>query len=256
MNPTHTKIIPAIDLLDGRVVRLYKGRYDDSTIYETTPAEMISQFASQGARRIHIVDLNAARNGDVSINRSARDEALRAAAESEAQLEIGGGVRSIETAEKYLNAGFHYVIIGTAAVKNPDLVDELITRFGPHRVIVGVDAEGDLVKVSGWEESSDLTIAAYLERLKHQSVDEIIFTDIATDGTLAGPPVAKIKHILANHQFRFIASGGISSIDDVKSLLDLSKAEELKGSLAGIITGKAIYEGKLNLADAVAVAKE
>ncbi len=244
---TRTEIIPAIDLLDGQVVRLFKGRYDESTVYQTTPGDMVRRFIDEGARRIHIVDLNAARNGDISVNRDARNEILLAA-EGKADLEIGGGVRDAQTAGEYLLSGFRYVIIGTAAVKNPVFLSEMIDTYGPSRILVGVDAENGIVRVSGWEEDSGLRLEDYLTRLVNHHVQEIIFTDISTDGTLAGPPVDSMRQILENYPFRLVASGGVSSIDDIHALLGVNQT----GRLAGIITGKAIYENRLDLREAIA----
>lgn len=243
------KIIPAIDLLDGKVVRLFKGRYDSSTVYATTPGEMVRTFLSQGAERIHVVDLNAARNGDVAVNQDARNEILIASA-GKAELEIGGGVRDDEVVREYLQSGFQHVIIGTAAVKNPTFLSEMIDIYGPGRVLVGVDARDGQIRVSGWEEDSGLLLTDYLHRLVDLRVQEIIYTDISTDGTLAGPPVEAMRQILEEFPFRLVASGGISSIEDVRSLLAINN-----GRLAGIITGKALYENRLDLAEAVGLTR-
>lgn len=242
---TTPRIIPAIDLLDGKVVRLFKGRYDSSTVYATTPGEMVRAFLEQGAERIHVVDLNAARNGDVTRNRDARNEILIASA-GQAELEIGGGVRDDEVVREYLQSGFQHVIIGTAAVKNPTFLSEMIDIYGAGRILVGVDAQDGLVRVSGWEENSGLSLTDYLHRLIDLRVQEIIYTDISTDGTLAGPPVQSMKRILEEYPFRLVASGGVSSIEDIRSLLAINN-----GRLAGIITGKALYENRLDLAEAV-----
>ncbi|MBW7858248.1 MAG: 1-(5-phosphoribosyl)-5-[(5-phosphoribosylamino)methylideneamino]imidazole-4-carboxamide isomerase [Leptonema sp. (in: Bacteria)] len=244
-------IIPAIDLLDGQVVRLFKGRYHESTVYQTSPTEMVQKFIQDGAKRIHIVDLNAARNGDVSVNRQARNEILLAA-KGKADLEIGGGVRDESIASEYLQSGFRYIIIGTAAVKNPTFLQEMVDRYGPARVIVGVDAEDGLVKLSGWEEDSGLLVDDYLNQLAALKIEEIIFTDISTDGTLAGPPIETLKQLLLKYKFRLVASGGISSLKDIEALLKLNASSDSKsGHLSGIITGKAIYENKIDLAEAV-----
>ncbi len=242
-----TEIMPAIDLLDGNVVRLYKGRYDESTVYKTTPGDMVRRFIDEGARRIHVVDLNAARSGDIAVNRDARNEILLAA-EGRADLEIGGGIRDAQTAGEYLLSGFRYVIIGTAAVKNPVFLREMIDTYGPSRILVGVDAESGIVRVSGWEEDSGLKLDDYLKRLIDHHVQEIIFTDISTDGTLAGPPIDTMRDILERYPFRLVASGGVSSIDDIRALLDINTS----GRLVGIITGKAIYENRLDLREAIA----
>ena len=251
MKATTPLIIPAIDLLDGQVVRLFKGRYHESTVYQTSPTEMVLKFIQDGVKRIHVVDLNAARNGDVNVNRKARNEILLAA-NGKADLEIGGGVRNQSIATDYLQSGFRYIIIGTAAVKNPTFLKEMVDLYGPARVIVGVDAEDGFVKVSGWEEDSGLKIDDYLNQLAALKVEEIIFTDISTDGTLSGPPIETLKQLLTQYNFRLVASGGISSIQDIEALIKMNASTDRKaGRLSGIITGKAIYENRLDLAEAV-----
>jgi phosphoribosylformimino-5-aminoimidazole carboxamide ribotide isomerase len=243
-----TEIIPAIDLLDGKVVRLYKGRYDEMTVYSAAPGDMVRRFIEEGARRIHVVDLNAARSGDIAVNRDARNEILLAA-EGRADLEIGGGVRDAQTAGEYLLSGFRYIILGTAAVKDPVFLSKMIDTYGPSRILVGVDAESGMVRVSGWEENSGLKLDDYLQRLIRHHVQEIIFTDISTDGTLAGPAIDTMRDIMERYPFRLVASGGVSSIDDIRALLSINTS----GRLAGIITGKAIYENKLDLREAIAL---
>lgn len=251
MKATTPLIIPAIDLLDGQVVRLFKGRYHESTVYQTSPTEMVLKFIQDGVKRIHVVDLNAARNGDVNVNRKARNEILLAA-NGKADLEIGGGVRNQSIATDYLQSGFRYIIIGTAAVKNPTFLKEMVDLYGPARVIVGVDAEDGFVRVSGWEEDSGLLVDDYLNQLAVLKIEEIIFTDISTDGTLSGPPIETLKQLLTQYKFRLVASGGISSIQDIETLLKLNAfTDSNRGRLSGIITGKAIYENKLDLAEAV-----
>ncbi|HBS06149.1 MAG TPA: 1-(5-phosphoribosyl)-5-[(5-phosphoribosylamino)methylideneamino]imidazole-4-carboxamide isomerase [Leptospiraceae bacterium] len=239
-----TKIIPAIDLLGGRVVRLHQGNYAESTVYEDRPSAPVERFLESGVRRIHVVDLDAARSGDRSINQKARDEIVSAARES-AELQLGGGIRDLDTVRQVLGSGFDRAILGTAAVKDPDFLKEALENFS-ERIIVGVDARDGIVRVSGWEEASSLQTMDYFETLEQMRVNEVIYTNIATDGTLAGPPVEEISEILNRFRFRLIASGGISSLEDVKKLLDLEQSR-----LSGIITGKAVYEGRLDLKSAV-----
>lgn len=239
-----TKIIPAIDLLGGRVVRLHQGNYSESTFYEERPSAPVERFLQSGVRRIHVVDLDAARSGDRSINESAREEIVSAARES-AELQLGGGIRDLETVRQVLSSGFDRAILGTAAVKDPEFLKDALEDFA-ERIIVGVDARDGIVRVSGWEEASSLKTMDYFGTLEQMRVNEVIYTNIETDGTLAGPPVQEIADILERFRFRLIASGGISSLEDVQKLLDLKQDR-----LSGIITGKAVYEGRLDLKSAV-----
>lgn len=239
-----TKIIPAIDLLGGRVVRLHKGNYSESTVYEQRPSAPVERFLSSGVRRIHVVDLDAARSGDRSVNQKAREEIVSAARDA-AELQLGGGIRDLDTVRQALSSGFDRVILGTAAVKNPEFLSEALRSFS-ERIIVGVDARDGNVRLSGWEEDSHIKAMDYFEKLEQMRVFEVIYTNIDTDGTLAGPPVQELSHILSRFRFRLIASGGVASLEDIRTLIDLNQP-----GLSGIITGKAVYEGKLDLAEAV-----
>ncbi|MCB1168574.1 MAG: 1-(5-phosphoribosyl)-5-[(5-phosphoribosylamino)methylideneamino]imidazole-4-carboxamide isomerase [Leptospiraceae bacterium] len=242
-----TKIIPAIDLLGGRVVRLHQGDYDQSTIYEDRPSAPVEQFLAAGVRRIHVVDLDAARSGDRSINQKARDEIVAAAREA-AELELGGGIRDLKTVKEVLASGFDHAILGTAAVKDPEFLHDALQEFA-ERIIVGVDARDGIVRTSGWEEASHLSAMDFFEKLEQMRVYEVIYTDIATDGTLSGPPLDAIRSILEKFRFRLIASGGIASLEDIRKLIELDQPQ-----LSGIITGKAVYEGRLDLKEAVKLA--
>ncbi len=245
------QVIPAVDLLGGNVVRLYKGDYDQSTVYGKDPAQPIRAFIEAGAELVHVVDLDAARQGDRSVNREAV-RLIREAAGDAVRLEIGGGIRDMTAVEEYRNAGMDRVIIGTAAVRNPEFTAEAVARFGADHVIVGVDARDGTVRVSGWEEESSLTVDDFVRDLAEtRGVTEIIFTDIERDGALTGPPLAALRNLLDTSSLHIIASGGVSSLDDVRTLLDLRRQ---KPRLGGVISGKAIYEGRLDLAAAVQLA--
>ena len=168
-----------------------------------------------------------------------------------ARLEVGGGIRDLDAIDDYLAAGVDRCIIGTAAVKNPDFVSAAVQKHGGESVIVGVDALDGIVRVSGWEESSGLPVAQFILDIQERGVREIIFTDIARDGALTGPPVDALRAVLHDSQVNVIASGGVASLADVQALLDLQK--EAGPRLVGVISGKAIYEKKLDLAAAVAL---
>lgn len=237
-------IIPAIDLLDREAVRLFKGDYSQKTVYSTSPWELVSAFEKNGAELIHLVDLNGARN-EQDINKDCIEK-IRSS--SRLKIQIGGGIRNLSKLKSYRDMGMDRFILGTAAVLEPKFVDDALALVGSERLLVSVDAFQGIVRISGWEASAEIKYEALLERLEKQGITQIVFTDISTDGTLSGPNIQSYKKILDSFHFQLIASGGISSMKDI---LDLSSIQSQK-SLYGIITGKAIYEGKLSLKEAIA----
>ncbi len=252
-------IIPAVDLLGGQVVRLYKGDYDQSTVYGDDPGAPIREFLKAGAELIHVVDLDAARNGDRSVNAAAIQKILAVLHEFREQggralLEVGGGIRDLTAIDHYIAAGVDRCIIGTAAVKDPDFVTAAVQKHGGEAIIVGVDALDGVVRVSGWEESSGRSVHEFARDMQARGVQEIIFTDIARDGALTGPPVQALKALLDESAVRVIASGGVATLDDVRTLLELKQNGGER--LVGVISGKAIYEKKLDLPAAVALCRE
>ncbi len=236
-------IIPAIDILDNEAVRLYKGDYSQKTVYSSKPWELVQGFNKNGAELIHLVDLNGARNAD-SIN---RDTIIRIRKEANVKIQLGGGIRDMEKLKYYESLGIDKFIIGTSAVMNPSFVDDALAFIGTDRIIISVDALDGLVRVSGWEVKTEIRYEELLKRLGSQGITQIIFTDISYDGTLSGPNLESYKNILDNFDFQLIASGGIASLKDI---IDLSSINSLR-PLYGIITGKAIYEGKLDLKEAI-----
>lgn len=245
---TRFQVIPAIDVLDGKVVRLHQGDYNQRSEYPGDPVEQLKSFVADGASLIHLVDLNAARNGDRSVNRATIASVVAAAKASSVQIELGGGLRDLDALQAAIDLGVDRCIIGTAAVKNPDLVLEAVQRHGRGRIIVGVDALDGQVRVSGWEESSELSVSVFLAELESQGVQEVIFTDISRDGALAGPALSALEAVLEWSGLRVISSGGVSSIEDIRRLLEMRHPR-----LVGVICGKAIYEGRVNLRDAIAL---
>jgi len=237
-------IIPAIDLIDGKCVRLYKGDYSKKKIYDDSPANRAKIWEDGGAQIIHLVDLEGAKDG-----LQGNFEAIKSIREIvKCKLEIGGGIRSFEDAEKYLQIGIDRVIIGTAALKNPSLVDALSNMY-PNQIIVGADAKNDKVSIDGWQNEGELDIYEFAASFNHLNLAGIVFTDIATDGTLQGPNIpAQIKmgKIIKNP---LIASGGISSLEDIKKL-----AEASIKNIEGVIVGTALYEEKFTLSEAIAEA--
>lgn len=242
------KIIPAIDLLDGKVVRLYKGDYAQATVYREDAAAQALEFVDAGADLIHIVDLNGARNGDRTANRKPIETILETI-RGKAELEIGGGIRDFEALDGYLQNGVQRGILGTSAVKDPEFLKAAIEKYGPERIIVGVDARDGRVKVSGWEEDGGITTIDFVKLLEQMGVIEIIFTDIRTDGALSGPALDSIGDVLNASSMNVIASGGISALKDVQDLLEMGNPR-----LVGAITGRAVYEKRLHVHEAVQLA--
>jgi len=234
-------IIPAIDLKDGKCVRLRQGLMDDSTVYGDDPVSMAQRWVDAGARRLHLVDLNGAFAG-TPINGAA----VTAIAKKFPQLpiQIGGGIRSVEIIEHYLNAGVTYVIIGTKAVKEPAFVGEVCKLF-PGHIIVGLDAKNGLVATDGWAEISNIQASELAKRFEQDGVSSIVYTDISRDGMMQGVNIEATVALAQASSIPVIASGGVTNMEDIHAL----KAVASEGIL-GAITGRAIYEGTLDLAAA------
>ncbi|ABJ74848.1 MULTISPECIES: 1-(5-phosphoribosyl)-5-[(5-phosphoribosylamino)methylideneamino]imidazole-4-carboxamide isomerase [Leptospira] len=236
-------IIPAIDLFDNCAVRLFKGNYKEKKIYSSEPWKLAEGFAKNGATLLHLVDLNGARN-QLGIN---EDSILKIRKTTSLKVQLGGGIRDKEKLAYYDKIGIDRFILGTAAVTDPDLLKFALDNYGKERVVVAVDAIDGIVKIAGWEKDSGVRYRDLMDRLAKAGIEHIVFTDIAQDGTLAGPNLKAYQEILNSYPFQVIASGGISSLKD---LMDLSSLKT-KIPLYGVITGKALYEGKLDLAKAI-----
>lgn len=236
-------VIPAIDLKDGKCVRLRQGLMDDSTVYGDDPVSMAQRWVDAGARRLHLVDLNGAFAG-TPVN----GDAVTAIAKKFPKLpiQIGGGIRSIEIIEQYLNAGVSYVIIGTKAVKEPQFIAEVCKKF-PNRIIVGIDAKNGLVATDGWAEVSSVKATELAKRFEQDGVTAIVYTDISRDGMMQGVNVEATVALAEASTIPVIASGGVTDMDDIREL----KKVAAKGIL-GAITGRAIYENTLDLTEAQA----
>ena len=232
-------LYPAIDLKDGACVRLRRGEMDEATVFNDQPGEQAKDFAKAGCEWIHVVDLNGAFAGEAA-NGAAVDDILAAV---DIPVQLGGGIRSMEAVAYWLERGVQRVILGTAAVKNPDLVREACREW-PGRVAVGVDARGGLVAVEGWAEQSDMTVSALAAAFAGAGVAAIIYTDIDRDGMMGGANVDATAALAAETEIPVIASGGVSSLDD---LLQLKAA----GGIAGAISGRALYDGRIDLAEAI-----
>ncbi len=239
-------VIPAIDLQDGRCVRLRQGRMDEATVFSEDPAGMARYWVDAGAERLHLVDLNGAYQG-----RPVNDTAIRniAAEVRPLPLQVGGGIRTLNTIEAFLEAGVTYVVLGTSAVRNPSLVRQACAEF-PGRVMVGFDVRDGRVAVEGWAKLSDQTAADLGRRFEDYGIEAIVYTDIQRDGMLTGPNVEAIAEFAQPLRIPVIASGGITTLDDLRAL----RAEEDSG-IAGAILGRAIYEGSLAVEEAVKVAR-
>ena len=238
-------IIPAIDLKDGACVRLKQGRMEDDTVFSDDPVGVAAQWVAQGARRLHLVDLNGAFAGE-----PVNGEIVQAIAKRWPQLpiQIGGGIRSLETIEAYVKAGVSWVILGTKAVKQPSFVREACQAF-PGKVIVGIDAKDGWVATDGWAEVSSVQAVDLAKQFKADGISAIVYTDIARDGMMQGVNVEATARLARDSGLPVIASGGVTNLDDVRRLLIVRQ-----DGVIGTITGRAIYEGTLDLAEAQALA--
>lgn len=236
-------IIPAIDLKDGQCVRLRQGLMDDSTVFSDNPIATAEQWVSQGARRLHLVDLDGAFAGK-PINGGVVTAISQAY--PDLPIQIGGGIRSLATIEHYLEAGVNFVIIGTQAVKEPQFVQEACREF-PNHILVGLDAKEGLVATDGWAEVSNVLATELAKKMADFGVQAIIYTDIARDGMMQGVNVEATVALAQAASIPIIASGGITNMDDIQALLARANT-----GIMGAITGRAIYEGTLNLAKAQA----
>ncbi|MEO1003372.1 MAG: 1-(5-phosphoribosyl)-5-[(5-phosphoribosylamino)methylideneamino]imidazole-4-carboxamide isomerase [Cyanobacteria bacterium J06638_7] len=235
------QVIPAIDLLDGHCVRLHQGDYDQVTRFSDDPVAQALSWQRQGARRLHLVDLDGARSGE-PLNEAAV-QAITAALAIPVQL--GGGVRSAEQAERWLACGLDRVILGTLALEQPQQVADLAARQ-PGRIVVGIDARNGKVATRGWLEESATEAAALARRFSGSGIAAIIATDIACDGTLAGPNLAWLREMAEASAAPVIASGGIGSLEHLLSLLALEPL-----GVEGVIVGRALYDGRVDLAEAL-----
>jgi len=234
-------IIPAIDLKDGQCVRLRQGLMDDSTVFSDDPVAMAARWVEAGCRRLHLVDLNGAFAGE-PVNGGVVTAITKAF--PELPVQIGGGIRDLETIEHYVRAGVSYVIIGTKAVKEPEFVAQACAAF-PGRIIVGLDARDGFVATDGWAEVSQIQAADLARRFDADGVSAIVYTDIARDGMMQGVNVEATVAMAEASSIPVIASGGITNLDDIRAL----NAVAARG-IVGAITGRAIYEGTLDVSEA------
>ena len=235
-------LYPAIDLVGGKAVRLYKGDYAQMTVYSDDPLSVAKEFQKAGAKRMHLVDLEAAKSGI-----PANAATIRAIAENtELFLEVGGGIRNMEILETYLSLGVDRAILGTAAVTDPQFLEEAVKKYGD-KVAVGVDLKDGFVAIKGWTETSELTAEAFFEKMQTLGVKTVICTDISRDGAMKGTNRDLYKALSEKFSIDLIASGGVSTIEDIRALKEMG--------LSGAIIGKAYYTGAIDLKDALEVAR-
>ena len=234
-------LFPAIDLVGQKAVRLLKGDYAQMTIYSENPLEVARNFEAQGAQHIHMVDLEGARDGGTP-NLSAVEQVAR---ETGLFVEVGGGVRSMETVARYFAAGVDRVILGTAAVNDEALLREAVAKYG-EKIAVGADVRDGFIAIKGWLEKSELSLAAFLEKMQSIGVKTVICTDISRDGAMQGTNLELYAELNGRYDLQIVASGGVSSLDDVRRLREIG--------LYGAIIGKACYTGAIDLREALEVA--
>ena len=235
------EIIPAIDIKDGACVRLYQGDFDQETIYSSDPVSVARQWEEMGASRIHLVDLNGAANGDLAnlncIN--------RIVSQSKASIQVGGGIRSTETAERMLDTGVARIIIGTSAIENPSMVEQLCIKRGSGSVIVAVDAKDGLVAIRGWQQTTSISVLDLGTQMADLGVKRLLYTDISRDGTLSEPNFDATKLLVQQTGLHIVASGGVASLSHITRLIETG--------VEGVVVGRAIYTGDLNLREAITI---
>jgi phosphoribosylformimino-5-aminoimidazole carboxamide ribotide isomerase len=235
-------IFPAIDLYNGKAVRLYKGDYSKMTVYNDNPLAVAEDFKNQGATCLHIVDLEGAKTGETP-----NIETVKTLAEKSGLFtEIGGGIRSLETAEKYISSGVDRIILGTAAVKDEKFLTEAVKKYGG-KVAVGVDLKDGYVAIKGWTEKSDYDAYTFCDKMEKIGVKTLIITDISKDGAMQGTNLELYKELSQKYNMQITASGGVSTIEDVKNLAKIN--------MYGAIIGRAYYTGAISIKEAVEVAK-
>lgn len=239
-------IIPAVDIKNGRCVRLLQGRMDSETVFSNDPAAMARRWQEEGAEIIHVVDLDGAVG-----RRPQNMDAIRKIVETvNVPVQVGGGIRTKETIRMYMDIGVGKVIIGTEAVKNPELVETACREF-PDQIVVGIDARNGKVAIEGWTETTGVDASDLAKTFENSGVAAINFTDIHRDGMQTGPNIEETRRLAESVSIPVVASGGVSTIDDVINLIPLKKV-----GVTGVITGKALYEGTLKLKEAIEISKQ
>lgn len=235
-------IFPAIDIIDGKAVRLFKGDYNQKTVYNNSPLEVAKEFEKSGAKFLHLVDLDGAKSGDTP-----NFELIKSIAQNTSlKIEIGGGIRSDAVIKKYLDAGVMRVILGTIAIENPEFTENAVKKYGD-AIAVGIDIQDGFVATRGWTEISKVSCDEMFSRMESLGVKTVICTDISKDGAMSGTNLELYRDLSEKYSIDIVASGGVSSISDIKALREMN--------MYGAILGKALYEGAVNLTEAIEVAK-
>lgn len=232
-------IIPAIDIKQGKCVRLYQGDFEKEEVFSTDPAKIALSWEQSGATRLHVIDLDGANEGKL-VNLSYIE---KIASLTRIPIQVGGGIRDYESVEQLLSIGVQRVILGTTAITYKNTVKEIVNKFGPQKVILGVDARDGLVASDGWKKQSDIGVLDLITEMEAHGISRLIFTDIHRDGTLAGPNLDAIREVAEGTNMSVIASGGISTIDHIKSLNSLD--------IEAAIVGRALYTGSISLQNAM-----
>ena len=237
------KIFPAIDIINGNAVRLVQGDYNKKTVYSSSPVEVARGFENCGAKFLHTVDLDGAKDGSTSNFETVREIALK----TDLFIEIGGGIRDEETIKKYLDNGVSRVILGTAALENPDFLKRAVDKY-KEKIAVGIDAKDGFVAVRGWLETSEKNAVDFCKEIEKEGVSTVIFTDISRDGAENGTNIKLYKQLKNELEMNIVASGGITFLDEIKELEKIG--------LYGAILGKALYTNKIDLKEAISLAGE
>jgi len=239
-------IIPAVDIKNGNCVRLFQGRMDAETVFSDDPAEMAKRWEEEGAELIHVVDLD----GAVEKSPKNTDSIQKIVEIIDVPIQVGGGIRNEKTIRMYLDLGVKRIIIGTEAIKNPKLVKDYCKAF-PNQIVVGIDARDGLVAIEGWTKTTQIKAADLAKRFEDCGVAAINFTDIHRDGMQTGPNIMATKLFAESVSIPVVASGGVSTIEDIKNLMPLEEV-----GVVGVITGRALYSGTLNLKEAIEISKQ
>jgi phosphoribosylformimino-5-aminoimidazole carboxamide ribotide isomerase len=232
-------LYPAIDILDGRAVRLVEGRFEDATTYHDDPLEAARSWVEAGARFLHVVDLDGARSGEPR----SLDHLRRIVAETGVPVQYGGGLRTVDAVRDALGAGAQRAIVGTAAFRDVDFLDDIVTTHGS-RIVVSVDVKDGMIATSGWTHTTELPAGEAIRRLTARGVRSFVYTDVSRDGRLTGPELDGVRQVAEAVRGKFLYSGGIGSLDHLRALARLRRV-----NLAGVIAGKALYEKKFTLAE-------
>jgi phosphoribosylformimino-5-aminoimidazole carboxamide ribotide isomerase len=232
-------LYPAIDIMEGQAVRLIEGDFDEATTYHADPLDAARSWVDAGARFLHVVDLDGARSGEPK----SLDHLRRIVQETGVPIQYGGGLRTVEAVREALRAGAERAIVGTAAFKDIDFLDDIIAQFGP-RVVVAVDTKNGMIATEGWTQTTQLPVVEAIQRLTGRGVRSFVFTDVSRDGKLTGPDLEAVKQVAQAVRGRFIYSGGIGSLDHLRALAKLRQV-----NMAGVIAGKSLYEKKFTVAE-------